>query len=212
MNKLNLYKKKLREVNELLRKFLIQEQQAAAIAAQAALNSSSNSGIGNDMLTKDESGAEQQKRKLSQAVLPWEINNNSQSMPTLESESKIIEATRLRKLEEEKKRKELEENKENERRYQEEIKRQFELFERQQLEQEKKDREDVEQREKSKQERESIISSGGHVPLPVVEEEVVLYVQGNAVAVSQITQEHLEQMTPEEFEQYEQLATEQAEI
>jgi len=80
------------------------------------------------------------------------------------------------------------------------------------LEQEKKDREDVEQREKSKQERESIISSGGHVPLPVVEEEVVLYVQGHAVAVSQITQEHLEQMTPEEFEQYEQLATEQAEI
>jgi len=104
--------------------------------------------------------------------------------------------------------KEDEESKEIQRRYQEEIKRQYDIYAKQQealrlerLEQEK---------------RMATTVTIGKIKMEITEqvehaqeEEVTLYVQGQPIPSSQITDELLQQMTPEEFALYERLVAEQ---
>jgi len=89
---------KLREVNELLRKFLLaqQQQQLQQEQQQAAAL------VKNELSQEHMPQTEPKIKKLGAPLLPWERNSN-QSMPSLESESKIVEAEKLKKEAEEKK-------------------------------------------------------------------------------------------------------------
>jgi len=155
-------------------------------------------------------------RKLG-TLLPWEINAMNQNMPSLESENKIVEAERIKREEEEKKRKEEEDSKEIQRVYQQEIKRQMDLIEKQTLEHEIKQREEREKEdrlERERIEREHNAPSENSTllaPIEEAEEEVILFVQGKPVRSSDITEDVLHEMTPEEFEQYERLVAEHRE-